>query len=74
MQRQPGFIHFRFVRSLFSPNVYTNIAEWEDRESHDRVIQSPEFVEHIKALGAVATPGPELHEIVYEGDPIEIRA
>lgn len=74
MQRQPGFIHFRFVRSLFTPNSYTNIAAWTDRESHDRVIRSPEFAEHIKALGAVATPAPELHEVVYEGVPIGVAA
>lgn len=74
LQRQPGFIHYRLVRSLFNPNIYTNIAQWEDRESHDRVIRSPEFGDHIKALGAVAAPGPELHEVVTEGDPVEVSA
>jgi quinol monooxygenase YgiN len=74
MRRQPGFIHYRLVRSLFSPDVYTNIAQWEDRESHDRVLQSPEFAEHIKQLGTVAAPGPELHEVVMEGDPAEVSA
>lgn len=74
MRRQPGFINYRLVRSLDNPSVYTNIAQWEDRESHDRVVRSPEFAEHIKTLAAVARPGPELWEVVMEGQPTEVPA
>jgi long-chain acyl-CoA synthetase len=64
MRQQPGFISFRLVRSLNNPDVYINIAEWADVESHQRVIGSPNFQQHIAELSAVATPEPNLCEVV----------
>jgi long-chain acyl-CoA synthetase len=64
MRRQPGFISFRLVRSLNNPNVYINIAEWADAQSHQKVVGSANFQEHIAQLAAVATPEPNLCEVV----------
>jgi long-chain acyl-CoA synthetase len=64
MRQQPGFISFRLVRSLNNPQVYINIAEWADAESHQRVVGSPNFQQHIAELAAVATPEPNLCEVV----------
>lgn len=64
MRQQPGFISFRLVRSLNNPNVYINIAEWADAQSHQKVVGSPGFQEHIAQLAAVSTPEPNLCEVV----------
>ena len=64
MRQQPCFISFRLVRSLNNPDVYINIAEWADAESHQRVVGSPNFQQHIAELAAVAVPEPNLCEVV----------
>ncbi|MEA2589573.1 MAG: long-chain acyl-CoA synthetase [Actinomycetota bacterium] len=71
MCRQPGFIHFRLVHSLRRPDVYVNIAQWEDAASHMRVVQSEEFQTHIRDLAAVAEASPDLYLTVFEGDPVQ---
>jgi len=71
MCRQPGFIHFRLVHSLRRPDVYVNIAQWEDPASHQRVVQSEEFQVHIHDLAEVADASPDLYSTVFEGDPVQ---
>jgi quinol monooxygenase YgiN len=66
MRCQPGFIRFRLVKSLRHPDVYLNVAEWEDAASHMRAVQSETFQEHIRTLAEVAEADPDLHSIVYE--------
>jgi long-chain acyl-CoA synthetase len=62
MRRQPGFVSFRLVRSLREPNIYINIAEWENAESHQRVMRGEGFQQHIAELGKVSRPDPVLCE------------
>ncbi|WP_103533385.1 AMP-binding protein [Streptomyces sp. SM11] len=64
MRGRPGFIDHTLVRSLSNPNIYTNIARWEDAAAHLQVIQSEGFQEHIRDLAAVAKAEPELHTVV----------
>jgi long-chain acyl-CoA synthetase len=66
MRDQPGFINFRLVRSVSDPAVYFNISDWEDAESHHRVLRSSAFQEHIAELAAVAAPEPNMCEVVIE--------
>lgn len=68
MRQQPGFISFRLLRSLQDPQVYINIAEWADAESHRRVLQSDDFQTHISALANVAKPEPHLCDMVLAYD------
>jgi len=68
MRQQPGFINFRLVRSLQDPQVYINIAEWADAESHGRALQSDNFQAHISELANVAKPEPHLCDMVLEYD------
>ncbi|MFE1595092.1 AMP-binding protein [Nocardia sp. NPDC058705] len=64
MRTQPGFIDHTLVRSLTNPNVYTNIARWEDAAAHIQVVQSDGFQEHIRELTSVAKATPQLHTVV----------
>ncbi|NJC69934.1 AMP-binding protein [Planosporangium thailandense] len=66
MRQQPGFVSFRLVRSLTDPTVYINIAQWEDAESHRRVMSGPDFKSHIAELAKVAKPEPHLCQVVIE--------
>lgn len=66
MGQQPGFISFRLVRSLQDPQVYINIAEWADAESHRRVLRSDDFQTHITELASVAKVEPYLCDVVLE--------
>jgi long-chain acyl-CoA synthetase len=66
MRQQPGFISFRLVHSTTDPQVYINIAEWEDAESHQRVMRGTAFRAHIEELAKLARPEPHLCESVLE--------
>ena len=66
MRNQPGFINFRLVRSLSDPQVYFNISDWKDAESHGRVLHSSAFQDHIAELAALAVPEPNMCEVVIE--------
>jgi long-chain acyl-CoA synthetase len=66
MKTQPGFLSYRFIRSLSDPRVYFNVAEWTDAESHTRVMRSADFRTHLTELAAVATPEANLCEVVGE--------
>ncbi len=69
MLTQPGFISFRLMRSISDPNIYFNVAEWADAQSHVRVMRSEEFQVHIAELATVAKPEPHLCEIVISHAP-----
>jgi long-chain acyl-CoA synthetase len=66
MRSQPGFIDHTLVKSLRSPNVYVNIAHWEDAASHFAVIQSSGFQQHIRELAEVARAEPDLYAAVLD--------
>jgi len=69
LRRQPGFIRFRLVRSSRHPDVCFNIAEWENADAHQRVVQSEEFQAHIRDLSAVAESDIDMYSVVLEGHP-----
>jgi quinol monooxygenase YgiN len=66
MRSQPGFIRHTLVKSLRNPEIYVNIAEWTDAESHIRVVKSPGFAAHIGQLSKVARSEPDLHTVVQD--------
>jgi long-chain acyl-CoA synthetase len=66
MRDQPGFINFRLVRSLSNPQVFFNISDWKDAESHQRVLRGSAFQDHIAELAAVAVPEPNMCKVVIE--------
>jgi long-chain acyl-CoA synthetase len=68
MRSQPGFIRHTLVKSLRNPESYVNIAEWQDAESHIRVVRSPGFAAHIEQLSKVARSEPDLHTVVQDVD------
>jgi long-chain acyl-CoA synthetase len=74
MCNQPGFINFRLVRSVSDPKVYFNISDWKDAESHQRVLRSSAFQDHIAELAAVAVPEPNMCEVVIEYSAPEAAA
>jgi heme-degrading monooxygenase HmoA len=74
MRSQPGFVRFHLMHSLNNPACYVNVAEWADREAHDRVVGEPSFFEHIMALAKFATPDPQLYSTVLEAGPVPIGA
>jgi long-chain acyl-CoA synthetase len=69
MRHQPGFIRARLVRSVTDGQVYINIAEWADAESHQRVVGSSNFQAHIAALAGLAKPEPTMCELVTDEEP-----
>jgi long-chain acyl-CoA synthetase len=69
MRSQPGFVSFHLHRSLNRPDVYVNVAVWETAQDHQRVLAGPEFGLHIKQLGALAKPDPDLYVTVIDSGP-----
>lgn len=70
MRAQPGFLSYRFSKSATDPNVYVNVAEWEDSDAHRQVVTSDSFREHVTKLAELATAQPEIFVPVFEGAPI----
>ena len=66
MRAQPGFIRHTLVKSLRNPDVYVNIAEWEEAADHIRAVESPEFKEHVRVLAEVGKAEPDLYSIVQD--------
>jgi long-chain acyl-CoA synthetase len=71
MRAQPGFLGYRFGRSLMDPTVYVNVANWASADAHLKVLQSDGFQDHIAKLAPLCTPAPELFEPIFEGEPIQ---
>ncbi|MER6687599.1 antibiotic biosynthesis monooxygenase family protein [Streptomyces minutiscleroticus] len=69
MSGQPGFIGHRLYRSLRNPQVFIETAQWTDAASHRAAMQAEAFQEKVKDLGGLATPEPDLFEILEEDAP-----
>lgn len=52
---QPGFLDHQLTRQVDEPEVYVNIARWQDEASLRSAVALPEFSEHVQALGALAS-------------------
>jgi long-chain acyl-CoA synthetase len=66
MRAQPGFIRHTLVKSLRDPNIYVNIAEWQEAADQMRALQGPGFKDHIEALAKVGRADPDLYSIVQD--------
>ncbi len=65
MSAQPGYLNHRLLRSLRQPEVFVEIAEWQDAASHMAAVRSDAFQGLVKELGGlVAKPAPGLYEDV----------
>ncbi|WP_282685740.1 MULTISPECIES: antibiotic biosynthesis monooxygenase family protein [unclassified Streptomyces] len=66
MSSQPGFLSHCLYRSLRKPNVFVETARWTDAASHRAAMKADAFQERVKGLGDLATPEPDIFEIVDE--------
>ncbi|MFC7896682.1 AMP-binding protein [Streptomyces sp. NPDC057381] len=64
MAAQPGYVSHQVMRHAWHPNVYLELAVWEDAEAHQQAVRSEEFQTLVKQLGPLATPEPGLFETV----------
>jgi len=64
MERQPGYRSSSVLRSVGKPNVFIEMAEWDDAESHQRAVRSDDFQARVRGLGALASVEPGLYEVV----------
>ncbi|MEU9587195.1 AMP-binding protein [Streptomyces werraensis] len=64
MAAQPGYVSHQVMRHAWHPNVYLELAVWEDADAHQRAVRSEEFQALVKQLGPLATPEPGLFETV----------
>lgn len=67
MRQQPGYVRFELLRSMRNDNVYVEIAEWTDADSHLNAVRSDGFRSRVKPLGALATVEPDVFTMVREG-------
>lgn len=66
MKAQPGYLSSQLLRSVRHPNVYVEVAQWQDAEDHRRAVGSEGFRERVRGLGALATVDPDMYEVVRE--------
>ncbi|WP_435272924.1 AMP-binding protein [Streptomyces parvulus] len=64
MAAQPGYVSHQVMRHAWHPNVYLELAVWEDADAHQKAVRSEEFQALVKQLGPLATPEPGLFETV----------
>ncbi len=63
MSAQPGYLSHRLLRSLRRPNVFVEIAEWQEAPAHQAAVRSDEFQALIRELAQVVEkPAPDLFE------------
>ncbi|MFE0773062.1 AMP-binding protein [Streptomyces sp. NPDC058861] len=67
MSTQPGYISHQTLRMVGAPNVYVELAVWEDAAAHRAAVTSEGFQRLVKGLAALATPEPGLYETVADG-------
>ncbi|MEU9111252.1 antibiotic biosynthesis monooxygenase family protein [Streptomyces sp. NPDC048483] len=67
MRQQPGYLRFELLRSVRHENVFVEIAEWTDAESHLTAVRSEGFRQRVQPLGALATVDPDVYTLVREG-------
>nr|BFF02986.1 hypothetical protein GCM10020241_46610 [Streptoalloteichus tenebrarius] len=72
MLTQPGLVRFQFVRSLEHPEVYFNIAEWEDKESLDRSLADPEFHARVSRVFPLIKGDPHVTTVIQRGAPAQV--
>ncbi|MFI9228000.1 AMP-binding protein [Streptomyces rimosus] len=58
MSRQPGFRSHRLLRSAKDPQVYVEIAEWDDAESHGRALRTETFQQAVSEVKKLASADP----------------
>ncbi|MDG4865971.1 antibiotic biosynthesis monooxygenase [Streptomyces sp. T-3] len=66
MAAQPGYISHQTLRHAGSPNVFLELAVWQDAAAHGKAVRSEEFQSLVKGLGPLATPDPGLYETVED--------
>ncbi|MEW1956710.1 antibiotic biosynthesis monooxygenase family protein [Kineococcus sp. NPDC059986] len=72
MRRQPGYLGHRMLRSLHRPDVYLEIAEWYDADSHLAAVRSEGFRSRVvEMVSVVDKPTPDVYELVGQGHPGE---
>ncbi|MFF0885070.1 AMP-binding protein [Streptomyces sp. NPDC003456] len=64
MSAQPGYVSHQTLRHAGQPNVFLELAVWQDAAAHGRAVRSEEFQSLVKGLGPLATPEPGLYETV----------
>ncbi|WP_299527704.1 antibiotic biosynthesis monooxygenase [uncultured Streptomyces sp.] len=67
METQPGLIRYSLVRSTKDPDVYFNLAEWEDEETFQAALREPEFRARLNALTGLIKGEPHLSVPVRQG-------
>ena len=66
MAAQPGYVSHQTLRHAGAPNVFLELAVWQDAAAHGKAVRSEEFQALVKGLGPLATPDPGLYETVEE--------
>ena len=66
MSAQPGYRRSSTLRHVGQHNVFIEMAEWDDADSHQAALRSEEFRALIKGLGGLATAEPGLYQEVAE--------
>ncbi|MFJ5779703.1 AMP-binding protein [Streptomyces sp. NPDC093094] len=64
MSAQPGYVSHQTLRHAGQPNVFLELAVWQDAAAHGKAVRSEEFQAIVKGLGPLATPEPGLYETV----------
>ncbi|MEV5156262.1 AMP-binding protein [Streptomyces werraensis] len=64
MAAQPGYVSHQVMRHAWHPNVFLELAVWEDADAHRKAVRSEEFQSLVSQLGPLATPDPGLFETV----------
>ncbi|MFJ5049828.1 AMP-binding protein [Streptomyces sp. NPDC088719] len=64
MSGQPGYVSHQTLRHAGQPNVFLELAVWQDAAAHGKAVRSEEFQSIVEGLGPLATPEPGLYETV----------
>ncbi|MFE5510877.1 antibiotic biosynthesis monooxygenase family protein [Streptomyces sp. NPDC056529] len=66
MSTQPGYVSHQTLRMVGAPNVYVELAVWEDAAAHRAAVTGEGFQRLVEGLAALATPEPGLYETVAD--------
>ncbi|GHK04151.1 antibiotic biosynthesis monooxygenase family protein [Streptomyces sp. NPDC003753] len=66
MSAQPGYRSSATLRQVGRPDVFIEMAEWDNAAAHQAAVRSEEFQARVKGLGALASVEPGLYEVVTE--------
>ncbi|MFE7777906.1 antibiotic biosynthesis monooxygenase family protein [Streptomyces sp. NPDC057445] len=70
MSAQPGYVSHQTLRLVGAPNVFVELAVWEDAAAHRAAVTGEGFQELVRGLAALATPEPGLYETVPDADRV----